>query len=203
MRIVVFGSKTEWERYRPNDFVAAYYRSGGSVGTIVLGSAAVEAFPVAVHEYVHLVVDKSGLQLPVWLSEGLAELYSTLQPRGGQMMVGTVIPGRLHALQVEKWVPLATILAADRNSPYYNDKNKAGGLYNESWALAHMLNLGEDYRPLFPKLMDAIESGQNSRQALERVYAKPLARIENDLQGYLRGSSFQAAPVSGQAEPGC
>jgi hypothetical protein len=37
-------------------------------------------------------------------------------------------------------VPLQAIVSADRNSPYYNEKNRAGSLYNEGWALVHMLD---------------------------------------------------------------
>ncbi len=33
----------------------------------------------AAHEYVHLVLRASNLQVPPWLKEGLAELYSTLR----------------------------------------------------------------------------------------------------------------------------
>ena len=54
----------------------------------------------------------------------------------------------MQALSRENWVPLAVIVAADRNSSYYNEKDKAGSLYNEGWALAHMLQLSRPYSPL-------------------------------------------------------
>ena len=68
---------------------------------------------------------------------------------GVKVIVGNLIAGRLQALYREKWVPLAVILGAGHDSPYYNEKNKAGSLYNEGWALVHMLALNQEYRPKF------------------------------------------------------
>ena len=60
---------------------------------------------------------------------------------------------RYQALLRENWVPLATIVSVDQKSPYYNEKNKAGGLYNEGWALTHMLELSAEYAPRFQDLV--------------------------------------------------
>lgn len=200
VRIVVFGSKKEYEPYRINEFAVAYYLGGAERDYIVLSQAGSETFPVAVHEYAHLVFHHGGPDLPPWLDEGLAELYSTLKPLGKQIVVGNLIPGRMQALVQEKWVPLATILAADRNSPYYNEKAKAGSLYNESWALTHMLALGEDYRPGFRQLLALITSGTKSEEAVVKVYNKPLTRVEKDLQAYLRGDTFHGFAVAVKME---
>jgi tetratricopeptide (TPR) repeat protein len=190
--IVAFTSEREYAPYRLNSFAEAYYHPGAERDYIVLGRAGAETFPVATHEYVHLVVQHAGLKFPPWLNEGLAELYSTLQPLGDKVIVGTLIPGRVQALSNEKWVPLAVILGASHDSPYYNEKNKAGSLYNEGWALVHMLSLSAEYRPKFTALLAAIQDGAPSIDALEKIYGKPLAAIEKDLQAYLRGDRFAA-----------
>jgi Tfp pilus assembly protein PilF len=95
-------------------------------------------------------------------------------------------------LSRENWVPLSTILAADHESSYYNEKSKAGSLYNEGWALAHMLQLSPPYNPGFKQFLGEIQKGTPSQKALEGVYSKPLGAIEKDLQGYLRGNTFIA-----------
>ena len=38
-----------------------------------------EYFPVAIHEYVHLLVSDAGLKLPIWMNEGMANSYSTMR----------------------------------------------------------------------------------------------------------------------------
>jgi Tfp pilus assembly protein PilF len=196
VRIIIFNSKKEYEPYRPNEFASAFYTKVAGRDYIVLGGTGADVFPVAVHEYVHLVASHAGLSLPPWLNEGIAEIYSTLKPLGDKVVVGSLIPGRMYALSREKWVPLAAILAADHDSPYYNEKSKAGSLYNEGWALTHMLELSPQYGPGFTRVMEEIRKGTPSEQALEKVYGKPLATIEKDLQSYLAGDRFRASVFS-------
>ena len=78
VRVILFGSKKEYEEYRPNEFAVAYYTQIGGRDYIVLSNATDAVFPIAVHEYVHLLAQNSGLKLPPWLNEGVAELFSTL-----------------------------------------------------------------------------------------------------------------------------
>lgn len=200
VRLVSFGSAKEFEPYRLNEFAVAYYHQTLDRDYIVMSHGASDIFPVAVHEYVHLLVRHSELKLPPWLNEGLAELYSTLRPIADKILVGDLVPGRREALLQEKWVPLAVILAADEHSPYYNEKNKAGNLYNEGWALTHMLYFRAEYRPKVGQLIRTISSGTGSAEALQQVYGRTVPQIERDLQGYLRGNSFQGAIVSAKLE---
>jgi tetratricopeptide (TPR) repeat protein len=192
VRVVLFGSAKEYEQYRFNNIAVAYYAHIAARDYIVLGSVNANGFPTAVHEYVHLVAQNIGLNLPPWLGEGISELYSTLRTAGDKTIVGTPIPARMQALSREKWVPLSTILAADQDSPFYNEKSQAGSLYNEGWALAHMLELSPTYSSGFQRFLGEIEKGTLSQKALETVYSKPLEAIEKDLQAYLRGNSFVA-----------
>jgi tetratricopeptide (TPR) repeat protein len=193
VRLVAFGSPKEFEPYKINDYAIAFYGQTADRDYIVMSRSGSEIFPVAVHEYVHLLVRHAGLKLPPWLNEGIAELYSTLRPTGDKVLVGDLIPGRHRALLDDKWVPLGAILGAARESAYYNEKNKAGSLYNEGWALTHMLSFRAEYRPKFSELMRVIAGGKDSAEALTEVYGRPLDRIERDLQQYLRGTSFQGA----------
>ena len=186
----MFSSKKEYVQYRPNEVADAFYTQIAGRDYIVLGGADDSVFPTAVHEYVHLVAQHGGLKLPPWLGEGLAELFSTLEPVGDKVLVGKLIQGRAQALLHENWVPLATIVAADQDSPYYNEKNKAGSLYNEGWALTHMLDLSREYRTRFPAFLDEIQKGTPSQKAIEGIYGKPLGEVEKDLQKYLRSTSL-------------
>lgn len=188
--IVVFGSEKEYAPYRFNEFATAYYFGGADRDYIVLGRTGEQAAHIAVHEYVHLVARHAGLKFPPWLNEGVAELYSTLRMQGDKALIGDLIPGRLQALFSEKWVPLSVILAAGPDSPYYNEKNKAGSLYNEGWALVHMLELSPEYLSNFSEFLNTVQGGMDSAAALEKVYGKPVSVVEKDLQAYIRGNQF-------------
>jgi tetratricopeptide (TPR) repeat protein len=195
VRVVVFGSAKEYDTVRFNEFADAFYQPTADRDFIVMSPRTAGTYAAAIHEYVHLVVRHSNLQFPPWLNEGIAELYSTIQEMSGKVLVGSMIPGRQQALLMDKWIPLATIVAADQNSPFYNEKNKAGSLYNEGWALTHMLALRDGYRPKFGQLMAALTTGADTAEAFRTVYGKTVAEIEHDLQAYLRGDRFQGVIV--------
>lgn len=111
--IVAFNSDKEFAPYRPNEFAAAYYHPGAERDFIVMGHAGSEQDQLAVHEYVHLLAKHGNLDLPVWLNEGIAEVYSTLKSSGSdKILIGTPPVGRVESLRQDKWVPLGTILSA-------------------------------------------------------------------------------------------
>jgi Tfp pilus assembly protein PilF len=202
IRIIVFGSKKEYQEYRPNEIAEAFYTQVAGRDYIVLGSANEAAFPIAVHEYVHLVAQNGGLKLPPWLNEGFAELFSTLKPVGDKILVGGLIPGRMQELLREKWVPLTIIVAAGHDSPYYNEKSQAGSLYNEGWAFTHMLDFSPQYRIHIQALLEEIQKGTPSQKAIEGVYGKPLEDVDKDLQAYLRSDRFTAMIVPAKLQAG-
>ena len=117
-----------------------------------------------------MYLQHAGLNFPPWLNEGIAELYSTLKPLGDKVIVGNLIVGRVQALHTERWVPLAVILSAGHDSPHYNEKNKAGSLYNEGWALVYMLALNQAHRRKFNALLNTIANGSPSVMALEWLF---------------------------------
>jgi tetratricopeptide (TPR) repeat protein len=189
-RIIAFRNEKEYEAYRPNEFASAFFQPGEAHDFIVMSSAASEHFPVAVHEFTHLMVHQSGAHYPPWLNEGVAELFSNLQPIGGKIKVGQDIPGRMHTLATDKWIPLSTLLTVDHNSPIYNEKSKAGMFYAESWELVHMLFLNPDYSPRLKAMAAALKEG-DAAAAFQTAYQKPIGAIESDLHTYLRGSTIK------------
>ncbi|MGA3075265.1 MAG: tetratricopeptide repeat protein [Bryobacteraceae bacterium] len=193
VRIVLFRSDKEFAPYAPNDFAAAFYLGAEDRDYIVMKSGSSEYFPVAVHEYIHLLVKHSGIAAPVWFNEGLAELYSNLKPLAGKIEVGDIIMPHFILLQESKWIDLATLLAVEHDSPLYNEKTHAGLFYAESWALVHMLYLGTDYRPKLPMLLEGIKSGASMTDTFQKAYGKPVAQVQNDLASYMRGTRFNAS----------
>ena len=191
VRIVLFRSKKEYLPYRPGEVAAAYYLSGRDADLIVLVAGSESS--VAIHEYVHLLVRHSGLQLPLWMNEGLADLYSSMRQVGGQFVVGYADPGRVAILREEKWVPLEQVLAAGHDSRHYTEKERAGKFYAESWALTHMLNFSQEYRPKVTELLQLLDAGTPSVTALETVYGVPIEKLQRELRSYVRQDRVNGA----------
>lgn len=200
VRIIQFNSEKEYQPYRINGFAAAYYKPGADLDLIVMSRGGAENFPAAIHEYVHLVARHAGLNLPPWLNEGLADFYSTLRPAGGKVVIGEAIPGRLLEMQREKWIPLRVLLTVDQSSPYYNEAQKAGMFYAESWALTHMLSLDGDYRPKWAEFARAMIQGKDSAEALPAIYGKSIEAIGQDLQLYAQKRVFAAGIFDAKLE---
>jgi Flp pilus assembly protein TadD len=191
VRLIAFRNEKEYQPYRPNQFSAAFFQPGAVHDFIVMSSASSDSYPVAVHEYTHLMIHQSGMELPPWLNEGLAELYSSLEPKGAKILVGQVIPSRLQALRSEPWIPLTVLLAVDHQSPYYNERSRAGMFYAESWALVHMLNLDLAYRPQLKTLVAALKDGDPST-AFVKAYGKQPGEVEAALRTYFDGGTVLA-----------
>ncbi len=186
VRIVVFGSDGEYSHYRPSSAASAFYTHDENRDYIAMGELGTEHPEIAMHEYTHLSVEHSGVKLPLWLNEGWADVCSTLRPRGkDKAMVGDLIPGRVQTLQNSTWIPLASLDQIGHDSPMYNESNRAGIFYAESWALTHMLFLSPEYMKGFPQVIRSAAAGKSLAQTLEAVYGKSTAQVQSDLTQYL------------------
>jgi tetratricopeptide (TPR) repeat protein len=192
VRIVAFRSESQYKPYRMNDSAVAYYTPGRDRDYIVMEDISAEHYPAAIHEYTHLIVKHAGLKLPLWLNEGWADLYSSLTPKGNKAEVGVLLPGRVQTLLNTKWLPLDVLASVDHNSPMYNERDKAGIFYAESWLLAHMLYLSPEYRTNFTQFVLALAKGQDTAQSFQSVYGKELKVVADDLNRYIKGGRFFA-----------
>ncbi len=190
-RVLLFRNEKEFTPYRPSASAAAFFHPGEYRDFIVMHNSGSDWRPMAVHELTHLMLHQLNLELPLWLNEGLAELYSSMEPRGARMMVGRDIPGRMQVLAAEPWLDLHTLLAVDHNSPAYTDPARSAIFYAESWKLVHMLQLQPDYEAHFGDLLRALGKG-DSEAAFRAAYGKDLTAVERDLRAYLTGNTITA-----------
>ena len=126
--------------------VAGYFQSGDDVNYIAISLDPAERVPydTAFHEYVHLHLKDSLPGAPLWLNEGLAEFYGALQFARGEALLGAAILPYVYLLRSSELLPLTTLFAIDGRSPHYNEQDKSGIFYGQSWALVHYLMLGAD-----------------------------------------------------------
>jgi tetratricopeptide (TPR) repeat protein len=187
--VMVFGfsSAAEYEPYRLRATADAYYVGAGERDYIVMPTLAAENFPTAAHEYAHLALHAAGVHLPPWLGEGLADVFSTIRftPRGAQLAGEPT--GRVRALRTRPWMPLTTLFSLAADSPVRNTRDGSEIFYAQSWALVEMLLASPPYAPRFAQLLNALaKPGASSADALETIYAKPLAGIRSDLETWVR-----------------
>lgn len=193
LRIIDLGSDAEYSRYLVKPGAYGCYQRGRRGDYIILRDLDPAHGQVAIHEYTHFVVEHSGLRLPIWLNEGVAELYSTLEMQGDLCVIGRAHAGRLAALGTFRRLPLDVLFSADASSRYYNDPAAMQIFYAESWAVTHMLALGQGDSARFRSFLEAVSAGDSVDTALENCYRKSVRQIESDLTAYLRQKSFPTA----------
>jgi hypothetical protein len=129
-------------------------------------------FRAVFHQYTHLVTQNLRVSLPLWLTEGLAEYYSTFDGRPGanRVSIGEPISSHLMSLRSE-WMTLDELRALRADSPKHDEIERRSLLYAESWAFVHYLLHGTpSYRDHLEKYLGAIESGAGEEDVWSRIF---------------------------------
>lgn len=192
VRVIVFASEQEYQPYRLRSTADAYYAGSKSQDYIVMGTDDPAKFGLAAHEYAHLVLRHSDLQLLPWLKEGLAEFFATLRITEHATELGGALPGRVQTLQRRPWKPLADLMSLTEEAQSRQERGEADLFYAESWSLTEMLVLSPGYAPDFQKFIARIASRTPSMEALSSTYGKSADAIARDLHVWL---SQRALPV--------
>ena len=228
--VIVFKSDGAYRPFKPlyqgkPSDVSGYFQSGEDVNYITLTSELREANPYAVifHEYVHALTNDNTQNSPPWFSEGLAEFYSTLDVSDGEKKVwlGKPIANHVLFLRQKKFLPLATLFEVDHGSPHYNERDKKGVFYAESWALIHYFMLGNNgqRQPQFLRYLNLLAAGTPIGESFQQAFQADYATIEKELREYINRDAYpvrifpfdqrlgfdkemQSAPVS-EAEAQC
>jgi len=184
VRVIGFRSPKEYEPYRLHAIADAYYVASGSRDYIVMAGLGAGEFPVAAHEYAHLILRACGLNDPPWLNEGMAEFYSTVRIGAHGSNLGAAPLANIQTLRRSSWMPLSAFLALPAGS-LGEDRGRAGLYYAQSWALAEMLLLSPEYGSRFPELIATLSSGAPSLQTLTNMYAKSPDAITRDVHAWV------------------
>ena len=147
------------------------------------------------HEFMHFLVAASGYDLPTWLNEGLAELYSTVEISDRSATIGREAEWRSLVLDGENLIPLERLFEINEASPEYNNrKHGQGTFYAQSWGLVHYLTLGNTKVPRGAvwKLVDRILSERIvSEQAFKEITGLGFDQMERSLKRYIRAGSYR------------
>jgi Flp pilus assembly protein TadD len=202
LSILAFGSGKEFDSYRINAGAFAFYQRTREGDFVVMRSLEPEHYTVAVHEYTHFIVEHSGLKLPLWLNEGLADFYSTLECRKAQVVVGIPPPGREDSLHNRGWIDWATLAAVDQRSPYYRQPDKMLAFYAQSWAMVHVLALDPAYSGKFQSFLAAMSSTANADDAFSATYHKTFQQLGHEVEEDVRAKRLEPLILDIDVRPG-
>jgi cytochrome c-type biogenesis protein CcmH/NrfG len=177
--------------------VAGYFQSGEDVNYIAVNAEDLErAVTTIFHEYAHFLINENQGRVPVWVNEGLAELYATFERMdddGRRVIIGRAPGHHLALLKSSTMMPIKQLVAVDEKASIYNEGSRRGVLYAQSWALVHYLTLGNPARAVqFRSYLSAMESATPHDQAFAAAFGADVAALESELVEYVRQFTFPA-----------
>lgn len=146
---------------------------------------------IVFHELMHYFNNNTNPNLPLWLDEGLAEVYSTLRLNGEFVTVGRPRRNHVRILRTRMNIRLKDLFAVDRRSSSYREGKGQNLFYAQSWALTHYLLFGHiDRKAHTPRFMELLAQGRDPALAVKEAYGVSLDHLEAELRAYVRGSRF-------------
>lgn len=174
--------------------LAAFFVRGTDENLIVTSLSALtsEALDNVFHEYAHLLLRRNDRVWPAWLKEGMADFYATFEVAGSRVRIGHERPAYLRLLRQGQLLPLQVLLGVGRDSPEYNEQERQGIFYAQSWLLTHYLVLGRN-AALRTRLADYtknLRAGAVGAAAFTNTFGISLAAMEDQLREYLKAAKY-------------
>jgi tetratricopeptide (TPR) repeat protein len=185
--VFLFKDMASFAPYRPDPHVGGFFSARATGNFAALPAGDEEGLAVASHEFVHFVVSQNIRTLPLWLNEGLAEYYSTLQRKGVQVRVGIPPRSSLAYFVNGSPMPLERLCAVTQESPAFKDGATRHQVYASAWLFVHDL-LTEDpaRRALTGQFLLRLKRGEPWPEAFRAAYGRDPAAFEEEVQAHLR-----------------
>ena len=184
--------------------LAGFFIRSSDENLIVMSLAAQESggLETILHEYAHLLLRRNQRVWPLWLNEGMADIYATFEVTGEHTVrIGRPMELYLEVLARRPLMSLRQLCAVTHDSSEYNERERQGIFYAESWLLTHYLMCGAspDYRARFGGMTGLLRLGQFPEQALTNSFRVTLTQMEAQLRAYLERGRFVPQPLTTSA----
>jgi hypothetical protein len=209
LTLVVFGEEREFQRYLP------LLASGGRpppVGGFFTRreSWAVVGLPARVsdetrrtifHEGVHWFLSTGKTRNPLWLEEGLAEVFSTFRAGEKEAEWGWAVDNHVRLLRTVPLPPIERLLRTVQSEVFGDDRRRTGIFYAQSWAFVHLLLFGQHDIPrtAMANYLETVSSGTSPAAAFQRSFGRTYAEMDRQLRTYLGDGEYHRArlPLTG------
>jgi tetratricopeptide (TPR) repeat protein len=147
-----------------------------------------DARSIVYHEYLHYVLRNNYPGLPLWLHEGMAQLYSTFDTDGAEARIGKPIRDHAVWLQTNPLLPVSELFALDVHSKDYHEGARRSVFYAQTWALAHYLLVGNPgRRDLTLRYLRTLSRGEPADEAFRAAFG---GELDAELLAYVRRGTF-------------
>ncbi len=158
-----------------------------------LDGRADERYRLIYHEYFHLLASLNEEKIPIWMNEGLAEVWERTRIRGKTVDIG--IPIGRKVFERNKMLPLEELIGMKEN-PHDTDPDKVSIFYAQSGALIHYLLLGDDNartRPALSAYLRLVQANVDSVEAARQSFGD-LDELQDKLKDYVGSRKMGRGP---------
>lgn len=199
--VFAFGTSGSYQPFRLHErsgqFFATPYENLIVVDALARSRS---ASVIASHEYLHALVSESGLSVPLWLNEGLAEYYSTIQVVGSRVVLGAPPPRHRRLLRGHAFLPFEQWLGTESRSNEYLDHEKASRFYAQSWLLVHYLMSDRERARQVAVFLDLRERGISNAVAFQQAFDLDRNELDKRLRSYLNQRRLPSFELSATVE---
>ena len=193
--VYVFGTSRTMAAYSPpasqRARMAGFYLPDSDLQRLVLALDQPGDSPVAFHEYMHLLLDNAIRGLPAWLSEGLAEYFSSyrLMVGGRVAEAGGTRPVYQELLR-DGYLPIADLLTQRASGPT-GENERLSSFYAHAWALTHyILNEVPSGGGAINSYVARVRSGRPPAEAFRDAFRSTPTDFDARLRQYIRRDIF-------------
>jgi hypothetical protein len=162
----------------------------------------------AFHQFAHRVISPN---MPVWLNEGMAQLFEEGIWTGDGFLLGQVPPRRVRQLQADikkkrliRFDRLLALTPDEWSARLADDQGSGATQYNQSWAMVHFLVHARDaagkekYRGRLVRMLELLHAGKDARQAFETAYSTNTKGFQDRFVEY--ATALQGTPEASMIE---
>jgi tetratricopeptide (TPR) repeat protein len=144
------------------------------------------------HEATHWFSSARQERLPVWLEEGVAELFSTFLADDKQFMVGDALPAHVRYLREVRLPSLARVTNTARDRINYDDRERTGQFYATTWLFTHWAMFGDPSPgPVsLRRYVDELHRGSDPDAAFKTAFGGDYDTIDRQLATYLKKGKY-------------
>lgn len=187
--VYAFSNKKEVQPYfdmlvgRKNASVTGLFVSQKNNSAILMLAGGSRDDRTPYHELVHWLIERRA-QPPLWLEEGLAEVFAHADFRSGTLFAGASIEQHMRVLRTRD-IELGKVFRVERESDTYNLAEGQALFYAKSWAVVDWLfrNGGKDNANFYAFFHD-VESGVPVETALRQRYSMSMKELERNVESY-------------------
>ena len=162
----------------------------------------------AFHQFAHNAISPN---LPVWLNEGLAQLFEEGIWTGTEFWLGQVPPRRLRQLEADiknrrliDFVTFTGMTSEQWATRLARDHAAGATQYNQSWAMVHFLvnatdeQGNEKFRPRLVRLLELVHGGSDPKDAFAEAFSRNYKGFQDRFVEYVKG--LEATPEATMIE---